>query len=412
MWQSNEILILGIKLDYFLLPLKDVGKLKKNKPIKIARIATISESLTSILKCISECQKAGFEVDIICSKSTFGDYLKNQLGFNVIYCEIPREISILRDLKALAQLFWIFITNRYDIVHSNTPKAGLVSALASFFSFRKVRLHTFTGQRWATLMPPLRTVLKIIDRVIIFLNTKCYADSRTQIDFLVQEKVAGQGKIDCLGEGSFGGIDLEKFSSNMRDKARQEISAKYNVPENLTWVLYVGRIVKDKGIEELIEAHQSIIKKTPYHLLLVGPFEEGDPVSDNTKQIILSDKFIHHLGFQNDPAYFMKAADFLCLPSYREGFGTVVLEAAACGIPSVGTDIPGLRDAIVANETGLLIPPKNSDKLAQAILTFINDKSYREALGVKAHRRTENKFSHELYSKLQIADYNKLLKLN
>lgn len=376
---------------------------------KIARVATIPESLTSIISSIRDCQKAGFEVDIICSRSTYGEFLRNELGLNVIYCEIPREISLIRDFKALVLLFWIFVKNRYDIVHSNTPKAGLVCALAGFFSFRKVRLHTFTGQRWATLQPPLRNVLKLIDRLIILLNTKCYADSKSQIDFLVKENIASYDKIECLGDGSFGGVDLEKFSNSNRAQCREEISLKYNIPNELVWVVYVGRIVKDKGIEELIEAHRMVVKNTPYHLVLVGPFEEGDPVSSETKQIILSDAFIHHLGFQNDPAYFMKAADFLCLPSYREGFGTVVLEAAACGITSIGTDISGLRDAIIDNETGILIPSKNSDMLADAMSDLINDIPYRNFLATNALRRAREKFGHELLSQLQIAEYSKLL---
>lgn len=386
-----------------------IEKSNKRRHGKIARVATIPESLTSVINGIRDCQNAGFQVDIICSKSPYGDFLKNELGLNVIYCEIPREISLIRDFKALVLLFWIFIKNRYDIVHSNTPKAGLVCALAGFFSFRKVRLHTFTGQRWATLMPPLRNVLKFIDKLIILLNTKCYADSRSQIDYLVEENIASYGKIDCLGDGSFGGVDLERFSNSEREPCRQEISAKYKIPNDSAWAVYVGRIVKDKGIEELIEAHSRVVKNTPCHLLLVGPFEDGDPISAQTKQIILSDASIHHLGFQKDPAYFMKAADFLCLPSYREGFGTVVLEAAACGITSIGTDISGLRDAIVDKETGIIIPPKNSDMLADAMSELLINVSYRNFLGTNALQRAREKFGHELHSRLQIAEYSKLL---
>lgn len=376
--------------------------------VKIARVATVPEAFVSIVDNLTEYQKSGFQVDLICSDGPYADYLKTEFGFNIIFCDIPRDISLIRDLKSVFRLAEIFKNNDYDIVHSHTPKAGLVTALAGVLARSKIRLHTFTGQRWVTLENPLKVILRLLDKLIVKLNTQCYADSPSQVEFLLSEGVGDSGEIKCLGNGSFGGVDFAKFSPIGREQNRTEISLLYSIPAAEVWCLFVGRIVKDKGVNELIQAHQIASKKHPYQLILVGPFEdELDPIDIETKNKILSDPTIHHLGFQKDPSYFMKAADFLCLPSYREGFGSVVIESAACGIPAIGTDIPGLRDAIIDKSTGVLVRKKEVLPLAEALGYFVRDSRAREQFGSSAFQRVKDNFDSEIMSKLQIDEYLK-----
>ncbi|MBK9322822.1 MAG: glycosyltransferase family 4 protein [Bdellovibrionaceae bacterium] len=336
--------------------------------------------------------------------------MQNEFGFNVIYCDIPREVSLLRDLKSLFRLAKIFRRNGYDIVHSHTPKAGLITALAAVLALRRVRLHTFTGQRWVTITGPLRRLLKFLDKIIVKLNTCCYADSPSQVEFLIQEKIAGSNEIKCLGVGSFGGVDSRICPTEDRDYLRAEISRTHGIPNDGVWMLFVGRVVRDKGVNELVKAHEIALAKKQHRLIFVGPFEEKlDPIDLETKNAIVNDKSIHYLGFQKNPAYFMAAADFLCLPSYREGFGSVVIEAAACGIPTIGADIPGLRDAIVNSETGVLVPCKDAQKLADAISALVSDEKLRVRMGAAARKRACEQFEYRVLSQLQIEEYLTLL---
>lgn len=385
----------------------------QNKIFKIARVATVPEAFVSIVNNLLDYKAHGFEVDLICSYSAYGDYLRDKFGFNVIYCDIPREISLLRDLKSLFHLAKIFGQNRYDIVHSHTPKAGLVTALAAVFALRRVRLHTFTGQRWVTITGPLRRLLKVLDKIIVKFNTFCYADSPSQVEFLIQEKITGPNDIKCLGMGSFGGVDSRICPTEDRDYLRAEISRTHGIPNDGVWMLFVGRVVKDKGVNELVKAHEIALAKKHHRLIFVGPFEENlDPIDLEAKKVIFNSKHIHYLGFQKNPAYFMAAADFLCLPSYREGFGSVVIEAAVCGVPTIGTDIPGLRDAIVNNETGVLVPCKDGQKLADAISTLVSDEKMRVRIGAAARKRACEQFEYRVLSQLQIDEYLKFLNQN
>lgn len=381
-----------------------------SKKFKIARVATVPSAFLGLTKNFEDYINSGYELDLICSEDEFTKVLRDQFGFNIIHCEIPRNISVFKDIVAVFKLARIFLKNDYDIVHSNTPKAGLISALAGILSFQNIRLHTFTGQRWVTTSNPLRFVLKFLDKLVISLNTRCYADSPTQIQFLVSENVAKKGQIHCLGHGSIGGIDPNRFNTIDKDKNYLTLRKQLNIAENAICCLFVGRIVTDKGINELIRAFNMITQVPNFHLIIVGSEQnESDCVHPETKLEIEKNSRIHSLGFQSDVAFYMKSCDYICLPSYREGFGSVIIEAAACGIAAIGTDIPGLQDAIVHNETGILIPQKNVTALKNALLRMSTDHELRKTLGAKAFERALNQFNHKRISDLQTADYNSLL---
>lgn len=386
--------------------------IKTEKPLHIARIATVPEAFVHIKAFLRFLKSKDTQVSLISSHGKYEITLKDELGLAITPLQIEREINLVKDLAALAQLILLFRTQKFSLVHSSTPKAGLLVALAGLFSPSTVRIHTFTGQRWATLDGFKRGLLKKLDRLIIILNHQCYADSASQISFLQQQGVAKPGEVVCIHKGSYGGIDIDRFDKNKYPTARADLIRQLNVPDDSFLLLFMGRVTRDKGIEELVDAFaKAASKNKKLKLVLVGPYEpQLDPLSENCRRIISEHAAIFSLGFQSDPQRYFSATDLLCLPSYREGFGTVVLEAASCGLPTIGTRIPGLVDSVVDGETGLLVELKNREALSEAILNLSLDAHKLATLSENAKARARTDFNSTLLAQLQWDEYLRLLK--
>ncbi|MFA6238887.1 MAG: glycosyltransferase family 4 protein [Bacteriovorax sp.] len=382
------------------------------KKIKIARVVTVPIAFVHIKAFLKFLKTKEVEVVLVSSEGSYRDVIKNETGLDIVPIEISREINLLKDLKSLWNLIKFFRQNKFDIIHSSTPKAGLLVAIAGIFSPDTIRIHTFTGQRWATVRGGFRRLLKFLDKLVIFLNKQCYADSPSQIEFLKMEGVAKGNQVQCLHKGSYGGIDCERFNNEKYPSAREQILSELKISTDSILVLFIGRVTRDKGVEELVKAH--ILARElnkDIHLIIVGPFEaELDSISSEILGIIQTDSSIHFLGFRPDPEKFFSGCNMFCLPSYREGFGTVVLEAAACGLPSIGTRIPGLVDSIAEGLTGLLVELKNIEELKKAILTLAADKGKRELLGKNAKVRARADFDSVYLANLQWQEYLRLLK--
>lgn len=382
------------------------------KSIKIARVVTVPEAFVHFKPFLSLLKDKDAQITLVSSSGAYEKVLQNELKLGITPIEINREISPLKDLKSLINLIHFFRKNKFDIIHSSTPKAGLLTAVAGVFSPKSIRLHTFTGQRWANLHGFKRTMLKFFDKLIIKLNTQCYADSFSQIEFLIKEGVAVEGDIKCLHKGSYGGIDCDRFNNERFPQARSELLAELKLETDSIVILYVGQLCADKGVNELVKAfllanHQN----NKIKLVLVGVFREGiDLLKEETLNEIKNNSDIFSLGYKTSPEKYFSAADIFCLPSHREGFGTVVLEAAACGLPTIGTRIPGLVDAIVDGETGILVELKNTEKLSEAILDLANDGQKRKRLGENAKKRVRADFDARLISELQWQEYQNLLR--
>ncbi|MBY0413163.1 MAG: glycosyltransferase [Bdellovibrionales bacterium] len=382
------------------------------KKLKIARIVTVPIAFVHIKAFLRFLKTKDVDVSLVSSKGIYEDVLVKEVGMSIIPLEIPREISLKRDTVSLWNLFRLFRNNRFDIIHSSTPKAGLLTAIAGVFSPKTIRIHTFTGQRWATVQGPLRSLLKFLDRVVIKLNHQCYADSPSQINYLKAEGVASGNEVLCLHKGSYGGIDCERFNNERFPNARQDILAELKLENDSVLALFVGRVTKDKGIEELVRA-QVLAAKTNHKikLIIIGPFEpELDKIDSYILDIIKNDPSIFQLGFRSDVEKYFSGSDFFCLPSYREGFGTVVLEAAACELMTIGTRIPGLVDSIVDGETGVLVSLKNIEELKEAILSMTTDEKRRKELSINAKKRARTDFDSQVMAQLQWAEYQRLIK--
>ncbi|AGH95682.1 glycosyltransferase [Pseudobdellovibrio exovorus] len=378
--------------------------------MKIARVVTVPEAFVHIRYLLKYLVISGCDVTLVSSPGEYGETLKNENACRMYELNIAREINLISDLISVFKLIFYFRKEKFDIVHSSTPKAGLLCAVAGIFVPHTVFIHTFTGQRWATLRGPLRALLKFLDKLVIRLNSKCYADSFSQIKFLEKENVAAIGQIECLHKGSYGGIDCERFDAARFPNAREALCERLGLQQTDILLLFVGRLTKDKGVEDLVAA---FIKANKFNsrikLVLLGKFEpELDPLNQITVDLIHQHKDVFYEGFSSEPERYFSACDFLCLPSYREGFGTVIIEAASCGLPSIGTRIPGLEDAIVDGETGLLVKLGEVDSLTESICRLAIDETLRKKMAQLAQDRAKRDYSTQLLSKLQVDEYIKL----
>ena len=316
---------------------------------------------------------------------------------------LKRKISLVADLMALFDLFRLFRKHQFDIVHSMTPKAGLLVMVASLFARVPVRVHTFTGQVWCTKKGFSRFFLKQLDKVTALFATHLLVDSPTQHDFLLAEGVINNKKASVLGIGSVSGVDLNKFKPNLavRNKLRSEL----NFSEDDVVILFLGRLAADKGMLDLVLAFAKTHANRPFvRLLIVGPDEEN-LLADLQRVATNCIDSIHHVGFTNTPQHYMAASDLLCLPSYREGFGGVVIEAAAVGIPAVGSRIYGLMDAISENKSGLLFEAKDVSALSDCLMQLVDNKQLRLRLGQNAKQRAESYFSSKVLVKAWLDYY-------
>lgn len=304
---------------------------------------------------------------------------------------IERKISPFRDLWALLHLVWIFWRGSFSVVHSITPKAGLLSMLAAWICRVPIRMHVFTGQVWATRKGFSRLFLKTFDRLIALFATHVLADSASQRQFLIDEGVVSADRIAVLANGSICGVDPERFAAD--PKIRANIRDSFGIPRDAVVALFLGRLNREKGVIDLVRGFLQIAGQcADLYLLVVGPDEEG--IAGHLAELsgAYADR-VRLTGATAHPEHFMAAADFFCLPSYREGFGSVIIEAASAGLPSLASRIYGLTDAVVDGETGLLHPVADIAAIADGLRKLSQDTALRRQMGDSARERAVEYFA-------------------
>jgi len=320
---------------------------------------------------------------------------------------IARPIAPWADLLALLALFRIFRRQRFDLVHSITPKAGLLAMLAGALAGVPLRLHTFTGQVWVTRAGFMRSLLKRADRLIAQLATGVLADSASQRAFLIDQGIVAASKSAVLARGSICGVDTARFRPDAC--ARERVRRRHGIPPGDVVFLYLGRINRDKGLLDLARAFAEVGSRHPdAHLLLVGP-DEGNLRAELVRAAAACAGRLHNVDVTDRPQEYFAAADVFCLPSYREGFGTTIIEAAAAGVPAIGSRIYGITDAIVEGETGLLFEAGKVRQLAQSMRTLAGDASLRRRTGQRARERAVRDFSSTVVTAALLEYYEKLL---
>ena len=309
----------------------------------------------------------------------------------VRHVDIERKITPWQDLRALFQLMRCFREIRPDVVHSMTPKAGLLAMLAAWLMGVPWRFHTFTGQVWANKTGVARSLMRTIDRLIVVCANRVFADSASQCKFLENEGVVRRGGVVVLGQGSVAGVDLARFHPDA--SARAALRTDLGVSNENPVFLFVGRLVRDKGVFDLIDAFALVnAEHHQWELWMVGPDEDGIQ-ADLEARGAHSGARIRWFDSTSCPERFMVAADVLVLPSYREGFGSVIIEGAACGVPCIAYRIDGVIDAIVENRTGLFVDKGDIHSLSDSMKQLGFEQNIRRDLGEAARLRAASEFS-------------------
>ena len=306
-----------------------------------------------------------------------------------IHIPLSRKINLLIDVLALGHLIKFLNRKSFSAVISVTPKAGFIAAIAGRLYRIPVRIHWFTGQVWATKSGLVRKFLRAIDSCIGFLVTNAFVDSFSQYEFLVENKVLSRDKGQVICSGSISGVDLDRFKSNA--KFRAKIREGYSISTSDCVFIFLGRLNRDKGIFDLLQAAAKAVSfDSKIHLFVVGPDEE-DVIRTARDSGLLSSN-IHVIPKTEKPEDWLSVGDVFCLPSHREGFGTSVLEAAAIGLPAIGSSIYGLTDAIVHDVTGILVNPKDIDGLCAAMVNLSKKREVRKEMGNAAYCRVSEHF--------------------
>ena len=330
-----------------------------------------------------------YDVTLVLNQNNDSYAAPLDLPVRIVSMGIMRNIAPWQDLISLWQLYFLFRREKFDQVWAVVPKAGLLAMLAGFAARIPSRVFIFQGEVWATRHGLARLALKAIDRLIAWCSTDVMAVSASEQDLLEREKIVSPGRLTVLGAGSICGVDLMRFAPNA--DARQRIRQDLNIPAQAVMALYLGRLKEEKGVVELISAFARTTTENPLYLVFVGP-DEANITQRLHAMLPGIETRVRMLGYTAQPEHFMAAADFICLPSHREGFGMVVVEAAAAGIPAIGSRVTGVVDAMVENVTGLQFPVKDIDQISQAMVRMTDDADLRHSLGQAARTRVAQLF--------------------
>ena len=373
---------------------------------KIIRACTVPQSLGFVKGMLPDlCKK--YEVVLLSSPGEQMNEITKEYGIKGIAVPMERHISVKKDIISLWRLIKVFRKEKPTMVHSMTPKAGLLCMMAAWLTKVPVRVHTFTGLVWPTEKGLKRKILMLTDKLTCACATHIIPEGEGVKNDLIAGKITKK-PLKVLGYGNVMGVDLTYFvrSEELKVKSEKLRSDRFTF-------LFVGRIVKDKGINELCQAFDKISKKTPVRLVLVGKYEDTlDPISDASRDIIRTNAFIEYVGPQygEDLLAYYAAADCFVFPSYREGFPNTVLEAGAMGLPSIVTDINGSREIIVQGENGVIVPSKDADALFHAMKAMIDDEAERKAMAAKARPLVAYSFEQGFVRKCLYDFYNDVLK--
>ena len=371
---------------------------------KICFVLTVEYAVKAFLLNHLRALSELYDVTVIVNTDNPNFLAESGIKAKVIPLKISRDISFFSDLICLFKLIKIFYQQRFSSVHSLMPKSGLLAMLAAWVVCVPLRIHTFTGQVWANKIGLKRFTLKQFDCLIVFLSTNNIVDSPSQRQFLLDNKVITLAKSMVFSKGSVSGVDIARFKPNTQSKI--DIRQQLRIPNDDVIFLFTGRLNKDKGVLDLAYAFKQLDIKM-MHLVLVGSDEKN--MQAEVMNILGASQNVHFIGHTNTPEAYMATADVLCLPSYREGFGSVVIEAAAVGIPTIASRIYGITDAVVDGETGLLHEPRDIAGIKSCMQQLVENKPLRLKLGEQARQRVIMDFDSRLITQAWVDFYRRHL---
>ncbi|UZH55503.1 glycosyltransferase family 4 protein [Salinimicrobium tongyeongense] len=387
---------------------------------KIIRVSTIPLSLNVLLKGQLSYLSNNYRIIAISGKGKDLDEVAQREQVPTVAIEMQRNINIVKDLKSLWQLYRYFKKENPHIVHSITPKAGLLSMAAGYFAGVPVRIHTFTGLVFPSKKGAFKKLLIFMDRSLCAFATHVYPEGEGVKQDLIRYKITFK-PLKVLANGNVNGINTSHFNPDaITPREKELLSEKLGITSKDFVFVFVGRLVGDKGINELVTAFKNLLNSnlqklgeeqfTP-KLLLVGPFEsEFDPLEPKTLQEIQDNPNILSVGFQADVRPYFAISNVLVFPSYREGFPNVVMQAGAMGLPAIVTNINGCNEIIINEINGLIIPPKNIAKLEEAMRRVLFDEDLRNELRSEARLKIINRYKQEMVWEAIRQEYQKLIK--
>ena len=384
---------------------------------KLIRITTVPISFKVLLKGqLRFMASNGFDVKGVSSEGEELKEVRENEGIVMEAINMSRKITPFQDLKSLWEMWNFLRKEKPQIVHTHTPKAGIIGMLAARLAGVPHRLHTVAGLPLMEATGIKRKILNFVEKLTYSSATRVYPNSKGLYNFILQNNFTQSNKLKIIANGSSNGINTTFFSpAQVSEIEKITLREKLNIqPDDFVFV-FVGRIVSDKGINELIKAFSELQaaennELTGIKLLLVGGLESYlDPLNPETLAEINQNKDIISVGFQQDVRPFFAISDALAFPSYREGFPNVVMQAGAMGLPSIVSDINGCNEIIVEGENGLIIPSKNVEKLKEKMLTLAKDKNLYAKLKENSRRMIENRYEQSVVWKALLEEYEGLL---
>lgn len=380
---------------------------------KLIRITTAPISLNVLLPGqMRYMQEKGIEVVMVSSDGPELETVKKKEGCRHHIVPMTRRMTPFSDLRCLWLLYKFFLNEKPDIVHSHTPKAGLLSMLAAKFAGIKIRIHTVAGLRYVTTKGFGRRVLIAMEKITGRAATHVWPNSFSLKKYITENHLAATRKLEVIGKGSSNGVNLSRYSiAALQNEKLQEIKKMVQYDDQLFYFLSVGRIVHDKGMDELLNAFVKVHEAYPQtRLLLVGAFEdEVDPVSAKARQLIETHPAVIMAGWSNDVEYFMHIANVLVHPSHREGFPNVLLQAGAMECPIICSNIDGNIDIVAHQQTGLIAEVKNEAELSQLMEYAIHNSKVLQQYANLLRQQIEQYFDQAVVHSLLYKKYLELL---
>ena len=379
---------------------------------KLVRITTVPISLEKLLEGQLGFMKAYFEVVAISAEKEKLEAYGKKEGVRVFSLELTRKITPIKDIAAVFKLYRFLKKEKPSIVHTHTPKAGIVGMTAAWFAGVPNRLHTVAGMPLMEASGFKRKVLNFVEKLTYRFATEVYPNSKGLYDFIIAENFTKASKLSIIGNGSSNGIDTKYFDPvSYSENDKISLRDKLKIPQGHFLYIFVGRLVKDKGINELITAFSKLSdSNNTISLLLVGPFENDlDPLLPETLSTIEKHPNIYTVGYQSDVRPYFSIADALVFPSYREGFPNVVMQAGAMGLPSIVTDINGCNEIIAYGKNGLIIPPKDTQALYNSIKQLSTKPSLFANLKANSRERVTLHYERQQVWDALLFEYQRLL---
>lgn len=388
---------------------------------KLIRVTTSDISLDSLIKGQLKFLSSEFEVIGVSNNTGVLAMVGEREGIRTIEIPMHREISLFSDIKCLWLLYRLFRKEKPDIVHANTPKGSMLSMIASKLASVPHRFYTVTGLRYQGASGLFRTLLMAMERISCYCATKVIPEGEGVKKTLLKDNITSK-EMHIILNGNINGIDTEYFNPDLFNRNRtdnklytgnkKDIRHDLNLKEDDFVFIFIGRIVRDKGMNELAVCMKRFkAEKKNVKLLLVGRFESKlDPLDADNEEFLRSNPNIHFLGYQNDVRPFFVAADVLVFPSYREGFPNVVLQAGAMGIPAIVTNINGCNEIIKEDFNGKIFSSKDVNALYEKMNWCLNNKNRVKDMASQSRKMIVGRYRQEEVWEATLQEYKKLLK--